>query len=142
MHDVYKSYTVDNQVTIINSSNCNNPDRDKLNTQQHTNFNLYHVVGTHRPTHNEKRHLCDCTYPITPNQSIYNNVELSIQLSQQKEATTVCPLSFPITTLQSTRSNRDEPIIKATVNTTQPTYDSQQDTRQGVTGLVYQNRAL
>ena len=68
--------------------------------------------------------------------------ELSILLSQQKEAAILCPLSFPITTLQSTRSNRYEPTIKATVNTTKPTYDSQQDARQGATGLVNQNQAL
>jgi hypothetical protein len=50
--------------------------------------------------HNEKGHLCDCTLPFTPNQSIYNNAELSIQLTQQKDATTVYQLSFLITTLQ------------------------------------------
>jgi hypothetical protein len=32
--------------------------------------------------------------------------------------------------LSNNQSNRDETIIKATVNTTQPTYDSQQETKQ------------
>jgi hypothetical protein len=30
----HKSYTVDIPIIVINSSNCNNPDRGKLNTQQ------------------------------------------------------------------------------------------------------------
>jgi hypothetical protein len=38
--------------------------------------------------------------------------------------------------------NKDEPIIKTTVNTILPTHESQQDIQQGVTGSTYQNRAL